>query len=173
MYVALFNHTHCQNKVTKVVLNMSDGEKCSLRAVCYLIMTESCCDLTLTQQDSGITRWQTDEEEHFSPFDTFKTRSQLEEHFSILFVLFFISLPPCFDNIALLQLSANLFRQRLELKSALLHTVDHLLTESCCVTVWRWQLLIFTRQPLCCDSGWRYLSNSDVITASWLTGGKK
>ena len=75
---------------------MSDGEKYSLRAVCHLVLTESYCDLDLTQQDSGLTRWQTDEEEHFSPFDTFKTRSHQDfvrtrwhidegEHFSILF----------------------------------------------------------------------------------------
>ncbi len=169
MYVALFNHTHCQNKVTKVVLKMSDG------AVCHLIVTESCCDLTLTQQNSGITRWQTYEEEHFLHFDTFKTRSQLEEHFSTLFKGILCS------------------------SSLVCHLVLTILLFFKCQptnldSVWSWKVLFFTQSTILWQNHgvtlfwyclkitiahlhlsatllWQWLKV--LVTTRWLTGGKK
>ena len=82
-----------------LVWKVSEGEKCSSSSVCHLVVTESCCDLILTQQDSVTTRRQTDEEEHFSPSDVITSRREVDT-IKLNIVLFFISLPPSFENIA-------------------------------------------------------------------------
>ena len=102
----------CHLVVTKscfdLVLKVSKGEKCSSSSVCPLVVTESCCVKIRSQHDSVTTKWHTDEEEHFSPSDTFQIRSQYnsgtttwqtgdEEHFSPpdIFKTAFL---PCFQN---------------------------------------------------------------------------